>query len=165
MTTLNILNIICERLLLKMSSWNWEHLFIMSFDFTLKTRFFQHQYQKQVHDWYFMIGFPWSLYSHTIFLWCGEKWTSNTKYLELIKRRSKVQEKNISCERALNFDQWETFSKNYKPMRVWLRLVYKFFENYCRLRLFSEFIQIQKRYSTSLDKARVLTWKLIVISS
>ena len=28
------------------------------------------------------------------------------KYLlELIKRRSKVQEKNISCERALNSDQ------------------------------------------------------------
>ena len=46
-----------------------------------------------------MIGFPLGLYSHTIFLWCG-----NTKYLELIKRRSKV-EKNVSCERALNFDQ------------------------------------------------------------
>ena len=46
----------------------------------------------------------------------------NTKYLlELIKRRSKVQEeKNISCERALNLDQWKTFSGNYKPMRVWL---------------------------------------------
>ena len=26
-------------------------------------------------------------------------------FLELIKRRSKVQEKNMSCERALNFDQ------------------------------------------------------------
>ena len=42
-----------------------------------------------------MIG----LYSDTVFLWCG-----NTKYLELIKRRSKVQ-KNMSCEHALNFDQ------------------------------------------------------------
>ena len=31
--------------------------------------------------------------------------TANTKYLELIKRRSKVQGKNMSCERALNFDQ------------------------------------------------------------
>ena len=152
MTTLNI---ICERLLLKMCSWNWEHLFIMSFDFTLKTRFFQHQYQKQVHDWYFMIGF------HELFIYIQYFFSVVTPN----KRRSKVQEKNISCERALNFDQWETFSKNYKPMRVWLWLVYKFFENYCRLRLFSEFIQIQKRYSTSLDKARVLTWKLIVISS
>ena len=31
---------------------------IRSFNFTLKNRFFQHQYQKQVDDWYFMIGFP-----------------------------------------------------------------------------------------------------------
>ena len=46
-------------------------------------------------------------------------------------------------------------------MRVWLWLVYKFTENYCRLRLLSEFIQTQKRYPTSLDKIRILTWKLI----
>ena len=35
-----------------------------------------------------------------------------------IKRRSKVQENNMSCERALNFDQWKTFSENYKPMSL-----------------------------------------------
>ena len=69
-----------------------------------------------------------------------------------------VQEKNMSCERALNFDQWNTFSENYQPMRVWLWLVYKFTENYCHLRLFSEFIQTQKRYPTSLDKIHNLTW-------
>ena len=63
---------------------------------------------------------------------------------EVIKRRSKVQEKNRSCDRALNFNQWKTFSENYKPMRVWLWLVYKFTENHCRLRLFSEFIQTQE---------------------
>ena len=46
------------------------------------------------------------------------------KYLlELIKRRSKVQEKNMSCEGRLNFDQWKTFSENYKPIRVWLWFV------------------------------------------
>ena len=28
-----------------------------------------------------------------------------TNIYKLIKRRSKVQEKNVSCERALNFDQ------------------------------------------------------------
>ena len=82
--------------------------------------------------------------------------------LELIKRRSKVQEKNMSCERGLNFDQWKIISK-YKPMRVWLWPVYKFTENFCHLRLFSEFIQAQKRYPTSLDKIRILTWKLLVI--
>ena len=108
---------------------------------------------------YFMIGFPWSLYSFTYNI-------SLTKYLlELIKRRSKVQETNMSCERALNFDQWKTFSENYKPMRIWLWLVYKFTDNYCRSRLFFEFIQTQKRYPTSLDKMRILTWKLLVISS
>ena len=44
--------------------------------------------------------------SHAIFLWCCEKYTPNTKYLlGLIKRRSKVQKKNMSLERALNFDR------------------------------------------------------------
>ena len=49
-------------------------------------------------------------------------------YPDLTKRSSKVQEKNMSCERALTFDQWKTFSENYKPMRVWLRVAYKFTE-------------------------------------
>ena len=36
----------------------------------------------------------------------------NIKYLlELIKRRSKIQETNMSCERALNFDKSKTFSE------------------------------------------------------
>ena len=43
--------------------------------------------------------------SGQLLLWTTASETSNTKYLELIKRRSKVQEKNMSCERALNFDQ------------------------------------------------------------
>ena len=46
-----------------------------------------------------------------------------------IKRRSKVPEKNTSCGRALNFEQWKTFSENCKRMRVWLWFVYKFTEN------------------------------------
>ena len=47
------------------------------------------------------------------------KWTLNAKHiLELIKRRSKVQEKNKSYGCALNFDQSVFFPKNYKPMRV-----------------------------------------------
>ena len=71
----------------------------------------------------------------------------------------------MSCERALNFDRWKTLSENYKPMRVWLWLVYKFTENYCCLRLFSNFIQTQRMYPTSLDKIRILTWKLLALSS
>ena len=83
---------------------------------------------------------------------------------QLIKRRSKVQEKIMSCERALNFDQWKTFSENYNPMRVWLWHVYKFTDNGQIYQLFSEFIQTQKRYPTSLDKMGNLTWKLLIIS-
>ena len=70
----------------------------------------------------------------------------------------------MSCERALNFDQWKTFSENYESMRVWFWLVYKLIENFCSSWLFSEFIQTQKRYPISLDKIRILTWKLLVIS-
>ena len=42
----------------------------------------------------------------------------------------------MSCECALNFDQWERFSKNYKPMWVWLWLVYKFTEKLLSLMIF-----------------------------
>ena len=159
---------ICELLLLKMSemySWNWENLFIRSFNFTFKDRFFQHQYQKQ-EKMYFMIGFPWSLYLHTIFLFgVVRNKLQRLNISNQSKEDQKFKKKNISCESASNFDQWKTFSENYKPMRVWLWLVYKFTENYCRSRLFSEFIQTQRKYPTSLDKIRILTWKLLVISS
>ena len=69
---------------------------------------------------------------------------------ELNKRRSKVQEKNILCERALNFDHWKTFSKNYKLMRVWLWLAHKFTDNYYRSWLSPSSFK-HKRYPTSLD--------------
>ena len=59
---------------------------------------------------------------------------------------------NMPYERAWNFDQRKTFSENYKPMRVWLWSVYKFTKNCCRSRLFSEFIQTQKRYLPLLIK-------------
>ena len=89
----------------------------------------------------------------------------NKYLLELIKRRSKVQEKNTSYELALNFDQWKTFSENYRPNeRLWF--VYKFTESYRRLRFFSEFIQTQKMSpTTSLSKIRILILKLHARSS
>ena len=71
----------------------------------------------------------------------------------------------MPCERALKFDQWKTFSENHNPMRVWLWLVYKFTDNYCRLGLFSDFTQTQKMYPTSFGKIRILTWKLLAILS
>ena len=36
---------------------------------------------------------------------------SNRKYL-MIKRRSKLHQKNMLRKHALNFDQWKTFSRN-----------------------------------------------------
>ena len=68
--------------------------------------------------------------------WTTASETSNTKYLELIKRRSKVQEKNMSCECGLNFDQWKTFSENSKPMRV-----YGLFTNLPRIIVACDFSQ------------------------
>ena len=58
-----ILKNICERLLLKMCSWNWEKLkFIRSFNFRLKN---QYQYSTSISEtsendffFYFMTGFP-----------------------------------------------------------------------------------------------------------
>ena len=103
------------------------------------------------HDW-FPMKF---VFTNNISLVCWE----------INKRGSKVQEKNMSCEHALKFDQWKNFSGKYKPVSVWLWFDYKFTENYCRLRLFSEFIQTQQRYPTSFVKVCMLTWKLLVISS
>ena len=56
---------------------------------------------ENVYLFYFMIGFLWSLDSHTIFV--IKIFVINK--INVIKRKSKVQEKNMSCERALNFDQ------------------------------------------------------------
>ena len=87
------------------------------------------------------------------------------KLPELIKGRSKVQEKNMSCARASSFDEWKAFSENYSPMKFWLWLDYVFTKTYCRLWLFSDFIQTQKKYPTSLGKINSPTWKLFVTSS
>ena len=80
------------------------------------------------------------------------------KLSELIKRRSKVQEKNISCERALNFYQRKHFLKTISQW-LYLWFAYKFTKNYYHFQLFSGFIRTQKRYSTSLGKIHILTWK------
>ena len=57
------------------------------------------------------------------------------------------------------FEFWPmaTFSEKYKPIRVWLWIVYRIIENNCCLRLFMKFIETQKRYPTSFDKISILT--------
>ena len=68
--------------------------------------------KKRLWHWCFPVNFAKFLRisfvqntSGRLLLWTTAPEASNTKYLELIKRRSKVQEKNMSCKRALNFDQ------------------------------------------------------------
>ena len=74
---------------------------------------------------------------------------------------TRVNQKKIKCSRKEHvtwtcmkstFWSMKRISENYKPKRVWLWFVYKFTNNYCRLWLFSDFIQTQKRYLTSLGK-------------
>ena len=71
-----ILKNICKRLLLKMFM-KLRKVRNSYFNSTSKNRIFQHQYQKQVKmciSWFLFHGwFSWSLYLHTVFLWCGEK--------------------------------------------------------------------------------------------
>ena len=149
-------------------------MFIRNFNFIVKNQvkmFVFISWKKQVKmlvfiSWVFPLEFVfrYSILNISVMWW--EIKLQRIKFLlELIKRRSTVQEKNMLCECGLNFNQWKKFSENCKPMRVWLWLVYKFNKNYCRLRLFSEFIQTQVRYPTSLNKIRILTWKLLAISS
>ena len=66
-----------------------------------------------------------------------------------ILRTSKVQEKSMSCESALNFDWWKT-SENYTPMS----------QELLSLGTFLQVHSNSKRYSTSLDKMHILTWEL-----
>ena len=122
-----------------------------------KNGIFQHQYQRQVkmciylylfHDW-FHVKF---LLIYSIFL----------IFIRVNQKKIKSSRKDYGM---WTFDLWNTFSENYKPIRVLVWLVYKFTRSNCCLWLFSEFIQTQKRYPTSLDKISNLTWKLLVISS
>ena len=67
----------------------------------------------------FLFFCVWFYFTYSISLMYWEM--KHKKYpLVSIKRKSKVHEKNASRQYALNFDQWQTFSKNCKPIRVWL---------------------------------------------
>ena len=101
---------------------------------------------------YFIICLLWSMYLRTYFFDVVRNQASNKNYLlRLIKRRPKVHEKATSRKHALN-NQWKTFTKNYKSVRVWLWFVSKITMNNYRPRLLAEFIETQERYSNSLNK-------------
>ena len=86
----------------------------------------------------------------------------------LLDNQKKIKSSRKEYVMWMCFKFWpmkNIFGKLYKPIRVWLWLVYKFNENNYCLRLFFKFIQTQKRYPTSLDKISILTWKLLIILS
>ena len=91
---------------------------------------------------------------HAIFQKKGKKEQKRAKYLKIWAKKYKI---------------WKYFEKG-KPhacdyhMHETARICW-FTKNNCHLQLFSNFIQTQKRYPTTLDKIRILTWKLLVISS
>ena len=91
------------------------------------------------------------VFSYDISLVWGKINYKQISILELIKRRSKVQEKNISCERALNFDQWRTFPENYEPTRVW----YGLFTNLPRIIVACDFSPT----SFKLKEVSYLSWQ------
>ena len=110
----------------------------------MKNKFFQHQYQKQVKMFVFI---SWLALSHEACI-----------YIQYF----------FGAVRNISFRTPSTkyqLSENYKPMRVWLWLVYKFTQNYCRLWLLSDFIQTQKRYTTSLTchiKLKFVLWAKVL---
>ena len=119
--------------------------------------FFQHKIfdtiLKHKYQFLFLLFYDWFVLTYKISLmWWEVNHQSQTKI-----KRSRKEYGMWTC---FKFWPWKTFSENYRPMRVWLWLVYKFTGNYCRSRLFSEFIQTKKRYPTYLVKIIIQTWKL-----
>ena len=118
---------------------------------------------------YSIVCFLWNMYLRTVFLWCSKEWkissdamrsqTSRRKcLLELFQVRSKDHQSNMSGTQ-LKFWPRKSIFENYKPIGGF---VFKITKNNFNLWYFTEFIQTQKRYATSLDKIIILTEKLLI---
>ena len=103
---LTILKNICGRLLLKMCSWNWE-----------KIKFIH----KELLHYYIKNRFFQHQYQKQVNMFVFTSWLVSHE---------------VCIYMQYFFGVVKNISENYKPMRVWLWLVYKFTENYCRSRLF-----------------------------
>ena len=92
-----------------------------------------------------MVGTSW-LVSHEVYI--------DIQYFFKQKKIKSSRKEYESCEYPLNFDQWKTFSKNYKPMIVWLWLVYKIYQE---LPLLGTFFQVH----SNLKEVSYLFWQNI----
>ena len=65
--------------------------------------------------------------SHTILFWCGEKSTQNTKYLLALIKEDQNFKEGIAMWTCFKSWPMKNIFRNYKPMRVWLWLVYQIY--------------------------------------
>ena len=94
--------------------------------------------------------------SFSIFLWCGKKQTPNYKYLlGLIKRRSRVQEKKMSCERSSNSFERERENHFQKTINQW-ECHYSLLQIYRESLSFAYFLRVHSN-STELSH---LAWQI-----
>ena len=95
---------------------------------------------------HFIVCSLWSVYLCAVFLWYSKKSNFNESIFNRVnqKKIKSSLKKYMSCEWTLNLDQWKAFAKDFKPIRVWLWLVYNTTKNNCYFWLFKEFIQTQK---------------------
>ena len=141
--------------------WNWEKLNIIDKWFSFlyqETLILQHphQWNGKVYFSFFLFDrfFPWSMYLQTAFLWYIEKSNFKQKISTRVASSKEDQSSSKYYVTRKDFKFWPkiTFSKNYEPITVWLRLVYK-------ITIFVGFIQTQKSYPTSFDKV-ITPWEI-----
>ena len=136
---------------------NWEKLKFVQKEFWLyiKIQVFSTSIYQKVHDRYFMIGFPWGLYWHTIFLWCGEK-CGDQKFKKRICHVNVLQILTNEKHFPKTISQWE--------------FDFGLFTNLPRIMVARDFFSSSFKLKRgilplSLDKIRTLTWDLLVILS
>ena len=118
----------------KICSWNWENWEVFEEEFSplhltsalKKTQDFSASTSETGENVYLfnLVSNLYPLeYTYSISLMLWEQTSSKKFLLEFIKKRSRVHDNNTSRELGLNFDQWKTFSENYKLIRIWLMFV------------------------------------------
>ena len=158
-----------------MCSWKKLKTWYGIFNFALKNRILQHHHLRSVKKYFSLFYLFPSEYVITYtqyFFDVVRNQTSNKKHLlQLIKRRSRCHQKNMSHECDLIFVLWKIFFMDFsKPIGVSLWIVYKLPENNCCLPLLTKFIQTILKYSNwkitchSVLKLSLVTKLLTILS-
>ena len=128
----------------------------------MKNKIFQHQYQKQVKMYLFvciswLVSFGVCIYIRYYFDVVRNKLQTTNIYTRVDKKKIKSSRKEYVIRicfklwpmKNIIWKLWANESLNMACLQIT--------KNYCHLWLFSEFIQTQKRYPTSIDKIGILT--------